>query len=154
MDRGAWRATVHGVERVGHDLATKLPPPLCISSCKVMTGSRDLPFSSMKSIWAREIVNDIVKSNHRPRCGNKRWEGMMIAGIPGESHTAATRREARTCWRQGGNYHFTTKNQSTLDYRALLKRKEPTLINLKYIFIIDFTQLTNGLKCLREINHE
>ena len=26
MDRGAWQATVHGVTRVGHDLATK--PPL------------------------------------------------------------------------------------------------------------------------------
>jgi len=24
MDRGAWRATVHGVARVGHDLETKL----------------------------------------------------------------------------------------------------------------------------------
>ena len=28
MDRGAWRATVHGVSRVGHNLVTKLPPPL------------------------------------------------------------------------------------------------------------------------------
>ena len=27
MDRGAWQAIVHGVARVGHDLATK-PPPL------------------------------------------------------------------------------------------------------------------------------
>ena len=27
MDRGAWRATVHGVSRVGHDLVTKPPPP-------------------------------------------------------------------------------------------------------------------------------
>ena len=27
MDRGAWRATVHGITRVGHDLATKPPPP-------------------------------------------------------------------------------------------------------------------------------
>ena len=27
MDRGAWQATVHGVTRVGHNLATKLPPP-------------------------------------------------------------------------------------------------------------------------------
>ena len=27
MDRGAWRATVHEVARVGHDLATKPPPP-------------------------------------------------------------------------------------------------------------------------------
>ena len=26
MDRGAWQATVHGVARVGHDLATKPPP--------------------------------------------------------------------------------------------------------------------------------
>ena len=25
MDRGDWRATVHGVTRVGHDLATKPP---------------------------------------------------------------------------------------------------------------------------------
>ena len=27
MDRGAWQATIHGVARAGHDLATK-PPPL------------------------------------------------------------------------------------------------------------------------------
>ena len=27
MDRTAWQATVHGVSRVGHNLATK-PPPL------------------------------------------------------------------------------------------------------------------------------
>ena len=26
MDRGAWQASVHGVTRVGHDLATKPPP--------------------------------------------------------------------------------------------------------------------------------
>ena len=27
MDRGAWQVAVHGVARVGHDLATKPPPP-------------------------------------------------------------------------------------------------------------------------------
>ena len=27
IDSGAWWATVHGVARVGHDLATKPPPP-------------------------------------------------------------------------------------------------------------------------------
>ena len=27
MDRGAWQATVHGVARVRHDLATTPPPP-------------------------------------------------------------------------------------------------------------------------------
>ena len=29
MDRGAWQATVHGVARLGHDLASK-PPPDCL----------------------------------------------------------------------------------------------------------------------------
>ena len=28
MDKGAWRATVHGVETVGHNLVTKPPPPI------------------------------------------------------------------------------------------------------------------------------
>ena len=28
MDRGVWQATVHGVTRVRHDLATKPPPPI------------------------------------------------------------------------------------------------------------------------------
>ena len=27
MDRGAWRGIAHAVSRVGHDLATKPPPP-------------------------------------------------------------------------------------------------------------------------------
>ena len=30
MDRGAWQAAVRGVARVGHDLATKPPPPISI----------------------------------------------------------------------------------------------------------------------------
>ena len=29
IDRGAWQATVYGVARVRHDLATKPPPPPC-----------------------------------------------------------------------------------------------------------------------------
>ena len=32
MDRGAWRATVHGVTRVRHDLVTK-PPPMHLACC-------------------------------------------------------------------------------------------------------------------------
>ena len=35
MDRGAWQATVHGVVRVRHDLATK-PPPLCDYICYLL----------------------------------------------------------------------------------------------------------------------
>ena len=26
MDKGAWRATVHGITRIGHELVTKSPP--------------------------------------------------------------------------------------------------------------------------------
>ena len=31
-DRGTWRAALHGVERVGHDLVTELPPPPSFST--------------------------------------------------------------------------------------------------------------------------
>ena len=30
MDTGAWQAAVHGIARVGHDLATKPPPYVCM----------------------------------------------------------------------------------------------------------------------------
>ena len=32
MDRRAWQATVHGVARVGHDIATKQPPALNLTN--------------------------------------------------------------------------------------------------------------------------
>ena len=41
MDKRAWQATVHGVTRVGHDLATKLPPYMYIHTIKMNT----LPFA-------------------------------------------------------------------------------------------------------------
>ena len=31
MDRGTWQATVQGITRVGHNLATKPPPPQGLS---------------------------------------------------------------------------------------------------------------------------
>ena len=33
MDREAWQATVRGIARVRHDLATKPPPPTIMSHC-------------------------------------------------------------------------------------------------------------------------
>ena len=33
MDGGAWRATIHGIARVGHNLVTKPPPPPPPSIC-------------------------------------------------------------------------------------------------------------------------
>ena len=40
MDRGAWRATVHGVARVGHDLATKPPPDVSNRGYSKLSGKR------------------------------------------------------------------------------------------------------------------
>ena len=49
MDRGAWRATVHGVVKVGPDLVTKPPPPCTVRRKEneihmlfVLTGSAEM----------------------------------------------------------------------------------------------------------------
>ena len=36
MDKGAWQATVHGVETAGHDLVIKPPPPNLIIRLPVL----------------------------------------------------------------------------------------------------------------------
>ena len=36
MVRGDWQATVHGIARVGHGLATKPPPPIVLWSEKML----------------------------------------------------------------------------------------------------------------------
>ena len=55
MDRKAWRARVHGVTRVGHDLATKPPPP-CRPEQKYMSPPCDpaSPFAS--SLYQRQSL--------------------------------------------------------------------------------------------------
>ena len=39
IDRGVWRATVHGVARVGHDLATKPPPSSIMEFLRALPSS-------------------------------------------------------------------------------------------------------------------
>ena len=46
-DRGAWRATVHGVARVGHDWVTKSPPP-----------GRVLPLVSWRELSSSQKFNE------------------------------------------------------------------------------------------------
>ena len=64
MDRRAWRATVHGVAGVGHDLVTKPPPHLTRKSvCRL-----DLWFGTSKykqtsqdnsiTFWVESAVKD------------------------------------------------------------------------------------------------
>ena len=39
MDRGAWRAVVHGVARVGHDRGAKPPPTTKITKTVKVVGA-------------------------------------------------------------------------------------------------------------------
>ena len=46
MNRGAWRAAVHGVTRVGHDLATKPLPPSISKKYSQMNENCDINLES------------------------------------------------------------------------------------------------------------
>ena len=50
MDRGTWWATVHGVARVWHNLATKLPPPSPHSHHAVHKVSRTYSFYNWRFV--------------------------------------------------------------------------------------------------------
>ena len=54
MDRGAWWATVHGVARLGQDLATKPPTPLCQLSLKHLIPSQSSLGESGPTRWPQE----------------------------------------------------------------------------------------------------
>ena len=61
MDRGAWQAIVHGVARVGHDLATKPPPPHLTFrtghfNFKILNSAGERYLFSQPSYWRQNIV--------------------------------------------------------------------------------------------------
>ena len=77
-DRGAWWATVHGVTRVGHNLATKSPQPLPYLKYLIMLSFHDITlcklilyiFSSVQ--FSRSVVSDSLRPHEpqhaRPPC--------------------------------------------------------------------------------------
>ena len=56
MDRRAWQATVHGVARVGHDLATKPPPSGIRIACM-----RERGFHVCSKVLERQDVKGNLK---------------------------------------------------------------------------------------------
>ena len=64
MNRRAWHATLHGVTRVGHDFATKQPPPLERSSLQIQSQSEVLVVRT--SPWNWDTIQPI--SNHSLLC--------------------------------------------------------------------------------------
>ena len=68
MDSGAWQATVHGVARVGHNLATKPPPPLNVYERITIiegTGSQKVCWNGNKS--TSEGINLLIRNIMRIR---------------------------------------------------------------------------------------
>ena len=66
MDRGAWQATLHGVTRVGHNLASKPPPPLCSYTVQALYKYYLTKFGAAcgiyNTIWAIWITNVVESS--------------------------------------------------------------------------------------------
>ena len=56
MDRGAWQATVHGVTRVQHHLATKPPPPPGkVSTWIILNDKQDLQVCEITSVVSNSV---------------------------------------------------------------------------------------------------
>ena len=70
MDRGAWWATVHGVARVGHDLATK-PPHAKKGSSSSKPGPCSLMPSPMQSLLGTDAL--LLNCRSRQKIGTSCW---------------------------------------------------------------------------------
>ena len=67
MDRGGWRATVHGIARVGHDLATKPPPPQTMPEAQPVSEFTNLNKSANLLLQQTcEIVKHLARHCHIP----------------------------------------------------------------------------------------
>ena len=60
MDRGAWQATAHGVKRIGHNLATKPPPPL-VRTTQRLQGRCSVGKICILS-WVSQSVSSTIQS--------------------------------------------------------------------------------------------
>ena len=71
MDRGAWGATVYGVARVGHNLATIPPPSSCLATCQISPHRQPLlciTVSAYTSYWPHVISMQTLQ----PHCKSMR----------------------------------------------------------------------------------
>ena len=50
MGRGTWRATVHGITRVRHDLTTKPPPPITLTREMIQKGLKRKSHQDLPSV--------------------------------------------------------------------------------------------------------
>ena len=67
MDRGAWQATVHGVKRVRHDLATK--PPYAIKIFVLILFICEINCNSFCDISCKDLYQFIIDLGLIPGLG-------------------------------------------------------------------------------------
>ena len=99
MDRGAWWATVHGVARVGHDLATKAPPYNTLATwCEELTH------------WKWPLILGKIEGKRRRRDG-MRW----LDAIPHlmDMSSRKLRETVKEAWRAA--VHGVSKSQTRLN---------------------------------------
>ena len=70
MDRGTWQATIHGVARVGHDLATK-PPHVKKGSFSNKPAPCSLMPSPVQSLLGTEAL--LLNCRSRQKIGTSCW---------------------------------------------------------------------------------
>ena len=83
MDRGAWRAIVHGVARVGHDLATKPPPAGALLQRRSLNPGIE-PRSP--TLQADSLPAEPQEKPYVPRACNKHhysWARLWLPSCPG-----------------------------------------------------------------------
>ena len=79
MDRGAWQGTVHGVARVGHNLATKPPKPSCLRGLS----------------WGRKWLKADTQQRVCPGLCGSSDKGLKLGGWGGEARRSGPRRWGR-----------------------------------------------------------
>ena len=82
MDRGAWWATVHGSQRVGHDWATSLffspqTVTLCVLSMSVLG---HLVWFPKATVWTLPKIDRVIKAKKLRRKGHQKNNGSRRLG--------------------------------------------------------------------------
>ena len=83
MDRGAWQATVHGVERVKHNIATKPPPLLSFWEFPLVPQTiKNLP--AMWETWVQSLGwEDPLEKGMATHNSRIPWRGAWRATVHG-----------------------------------------------------------------------
>ena len=89
MDRGAWRATVYGIVRVGHDLTTKPPPPPPFLEGRVIRQQVSCWDELKPAAWRRTTLSSVQFSVRCSHLRHQLWQEDLQATLTSD-HVAAS----------------------------------------------------------------